>query len=90
MADRFESWNIGLESPAALSETADFSSSDHEFDDVPRAVYVNAGTSGGDLVCRLKGDESDATFQIDVSTFIPIRITHVRDSSTVSGVIGLF
>lgn len=90
MSDPYFVHKLNLVSPARKTEVADFSSDDHEFEQVPRSIYVNAGSSGGNVTCRIADDSADVAFQVDVSTVLPVRPTHIRNSgTTVAGVIGL-
>ena len=79
----------GLNTPVVKTEVADFASSDHEFETLPKGLYVSIGPSGGNLVMKLPGDDSDLTVVIAVTGYHPWSPTHIRMSSTVTAVIGL-
>ena len=86
MPDAFASYATGLTSPLTESEQADVSSGDHAFTNTTRAVLF---TSDGDATVRLAGDRADLTLTVTAGTFLPFRVTHVRQSST-AGVLGLW
>lgn len=86
MTDRFDNRRPELEAPLTRSEAADLSGSDHEFTNVARAILV---TSAGDLTIRLRDDAADLTLSVTAGTFLPLRVSHVRQASTAS-VIGFW
>lgn len=85
MADPFRK-QYTTEAPAVKA----FAISPHPTDELaltPRAVYIGGS---GNLVCRLMGDSADVTFSaVQAGTLLPIRVSHIRDTSTASLMIGL-
>lgn len=53
----------------------------------PRALWIGGA---GNLVCRLIGDSADVTFTgVAAGTLLPIRVSHVRNTSTATLIVGL-
>lgn len=89
--DRYELSDPGLTAPFASHEEADFSSADHTFANIPRALYVVVtASSGGSVTLRLANDGGDLVvpFAQGVHLF-PGRAAAIRHSGT-SGVARIF
>ena len=89
MAIYAEDQNPGeLESPAKASFIITGHASNEVGTIIPRGVYIGGN---GDLVVRLVGDTSDRTFLgLTAGTILPVRPTHVRATSTATGLLGLY
>ena len=84
MADLFVDTPFNQSSPCSKSEVADFSSSDHEFAFIPRALRV---IGAGTLRYRLAGDDEDRAITFTAGwRDLPDRVSVVRSttSSTLS------
>lgn len=86
MSDRFENVN-GLADPArhAFPITPHATS---EIDPLPKALFIG---TGGDLVGRPAGSESDVTFKnLASGQILPVRLQYVRASGTsATDIVGL-
>jgi hypothetical protein len=52
-----------------------------------RAIYIGGD---GDLICRLHGDTADVTFVgLVAGTLLPLRVSHVRNTSTTTFMVAL-
>lgn len=72
---------------ASYSEAVDISSADHEFALHVRRIYV--GGSGA-MVCRLRGDAADQTFQVVAGTTLDLGLAKVvKAGTTATGLVGL-
>jgi hypothetical protein len=55
---------------------------------VTKALYVGVS---GDVVCRLVNDTADVTFVgVQAGSILPVRVTHVRATSTAGSIVALF
>lgn len=55
---------------------------------VTKGLYVG-GT--GDIACRLVDDSADVTFVgVPAGSILPIRVSHVRDTSTADDIVALY
>lgn len=79
-----------LSSPATSGQSADYSGSDHEFSQPTRGLYVTAAGSGTNLLVVTMLDGMDLTLPVGGSTVLPLRVTHVKQSTTVGTVTGLW
>lgn len=53
----------------------------------PRALWVGGA---GTVVCRFIGDSADVTLSaVAAGTLLPIRVSHVRNTSTATLIVGL-
>ena len=87
MPDTGKELRGGLAAPTR-SEVADYSTTDHEFSEVPRTidVYLNSVTAPADLVCRMLGDSTDLTISVAHNLYAyPAAITHIRNTGTTAG-----
>lgn len=91
MGDQFSNHAAGLASPAMSSETADITSSDHTFDDLPRFLWVAISAATGALKVRLPGDSADITINLASTGVVPIRPSVIRrtGSTNISQIFGL-
>ena len=87
MPDQYEAHALGLEGPISQSEVADFSTSDHEFDSVTRAILV---TADGTFVMHFADDTDDLSLTLTAGTFLPFRISHIRQTGSSGTIIGLW
>jgi len=53
-----------------------------------RRAYGVRVEGAGDLVCRTEGGITDVTIALAAGETLPVVITHVRASSTVTGIFG--
>jgi len=53
-----------------------------------RRAYGVRVEGAGDLVCRTEGGITDVTIALAAGETLPVVITHVRDTSTVTGIFG--
>lgn len=87
MSDTFNNPTTGLQDPANNAYTA----TPHAEDPLPiysRAIYV--GTAG-DLTCKMMKDAADVTFVgVPAGTILPIRVSHIRASSTADDIVVLY
>lgn len=86
MADTFESWRAGLESPAedAFEITPD---DDTDLDYVTRGIYVGGS---GDLEVITKDGTTIVFTDIAAGIIHPLRVSRVKASNTsATGIIGL-
>lgn len=87
MADPFNSPSPQLADPVDHA----FSISPHATNPIAfttRAIYVGGA---GNVVCRFAGDTADVTLSaVPAGTLLPIRVTHVRATSTATLLIGLY
>lgn len=67
-----------LVSPCTRSEAVAAATA-HEFENVTRMIYA---TSAGNLVLRLMDDRADSTWPVVSGSQLPLRVSHVRDTST--------
>lgn len=87
MVDRFDTQ---LDTPSQPARTA-FAITPHatnEIDPIPKAVYVG---TGGDLVGRTIGSDTDVTFKnVPSGTVLDARLQYVRASGTTAAdIVGL-
>lgn len=79
MADEFSTFG-DLPINPARNATAVTPHDSNALANVSKALYVGGA---GNIACRLVDDSSDVTFSgIPVGTILPIRVTHVRSTST--------
>ena len=76
-----------MEWSATDGEEADYSSGDHQFRNPTRALQI---TGAGNLVVRMLESDADITLVVTASVLWPMRVTHVRQTSTVATVVGLW
>ena len=69
-----------LTAPLSNSESV-AAGEDHEFANVTRGLLV---TGDGNLTIRMVGDQSDLTLAVKAGFFPPLRVSHVRRTSTAS------
>lgn len=85
--DLFSALRSKLTSPATRS-FAVTPDDDDSLPWVPRALHVG---TGGNLVLRLRDDETDRTFKVQSGTLLPCRPTHIREAGTTAAdIVGLF
>ncbi len=86
MTDRFSTYRGGLTAPAEHA----FAITPHEsnaLEEVTRGIWVG---TGGNVVCRLVSSGADVSFaNVPDGTMLPVRASHVRATSTASGLVGL-
>ena len=78
--DIFGRRRVELTAPLSSSESV-AAGEDHEFGNVTRALLV---TGDGNLTIRLADDVSDLTLAVTAGFFPPLRVSHVRNTSTAS------
>ena len=85
MADVYDSYGAGLDSPAssALAITPGASA----LAQVTRAVYIGGA---GNLVVTMKGNAEYVTFAVTAGQIVPIRATHILAASTATGIVALW
>lgn len=85
--DRYNSAHDDLDNPAS-SAAAIVPHATNPLTNVTRGIYVG---TGGTVVCRLLDDAVDVTFvNVPAGSVLPVRASHVRDTSTASNLIALF
>ena len=78
-------WNSSL---PTMSEQADFSSADHEFNFPDKAarmlrVYADSTLTTPQIVMRLAGDTADLTLPVAEGVeYIGLVVTHIRQTTT--------
>ena len=84
MADEFESYSVGRESPAEghLAITP----SDTPLTDIPKAIYVGGA---GTLVMQDK-NAVDVTYTVLAGAIIPFRPTIIKAASTATGIVAWY
>jgi len=91
MADDFEDYPIGLNSPAYTSQVITDFAADTELGHISRGLWIEPAASGtNQLVIRLARDSGDITLTITNSILLPLRASHIRSATTVAKVIALF
>lgn len=87
MADNYQFLD-GVDAPARQA-VAVTPHATNELAQIPKALYVGGA---GNIACRLVGDAADVTFVgIPAGTIIPIRVSHVRvTSTTATSIIALY
>lgn len=87
MADRFELRPDNVSAPARRA-AAVTPHATNPLTDVPKALYVGGE---GTVVCRLVDDSADVTFSaVPAGTLLPIRVSHVRATSTATLIVALY
>ena len=63
----------------------------HATDALPQGTCdaLQVGT-GGTVVCKTDDDATDVTFTVPDGGYVLCRISHVRDSSTATGIVALY
>lgn len=85
--DPFNNPTVGMSDPIVRSFDIVPDATD-PLDKIPRAIYVGGE---GDLICRLVDDDSDRTFSnVPAGALLPFRVSHVRNTSTATLLIGLY
>lgn len=87
MADKFQ-YSDSVQAPARKA-VAVTPHDTNPLTDVPKALYVGAA---GNIACRLVDDGADVTFVgVTAGAILPIRVSHVRSTSTTaSSIVALY
>lgn len=89
MADKFDTYTAGLESPAAEVETVDISATDHTFANIPRGIYV--GGAGTVIVDMKTSGDAKSFVGVQAGTILPIRPRRIiRTGTTATYILGLY
>lgn len=85
-ADRFSSYQPGLNSPAENGFA--ITPSDTDLTYTTRGLYVG---TGGDVVCTLKGGQELTFANVPDGVILPLRIVNIDSTgTTATGLIGLY
>lgn len=86
MADTFQNYANGIESPARAAVALSVNNG-VDLAVTTRAIYTG---SGGTLVCQLEEDTANVTFtNVPPGSILPIRVRQVNTGTTITGLIGL-
>lgn len=87
MADKFNVYNEGLESPAS-NYFAITPSDSVNFNDVTRGIYSG---DGGNIVCVDKNDNAVTFVSVPAGVVLPIRAKRINaTSTTATNMVGLY